>query len=590
MQTIQLFIAATHFPLPLYATFTPSSPPSPWPAPHWHSAVQLSPKPRPMQAASCSKSSRPRPRRSPAAPSIPAQTAAAALPADNTPVRVTGFAFEGNSVISSEALANLLADQRGDAVPFGQLRASLARINAAYAAQGYFLARALIPRQDLAGGGAGSGVGAGTLRIQILEGRLGQISSSLQGKPLETAQATLRAQGIVPGIALRQEALERSLLLISERVGAETSVALAPGSSTGSTDISLQTPVTPKNWSAQISLDNSGNRYSGELRALADLSVRHLATPGDALQLRSQLSSGIKNLNIGYSLPIGYDGLRLEVQASHLSYELCCQFAALQAEGSASQWGLALRYPLVLRAERSINLEGGYARRHSKDETFGATTADKIATPVHLALSFNDSSAAQGRLLQNGRVALIRGQLDQRVFVNPNTPKRYGKLQANYGASYFTGSSQWLFKANGQAAQTNLDSSEKLSLGGPNGVRGWPVGEASGDSGAVLSVEWRKPLGAQAGSGFTFSAFADTGQITQHNNLWPAALPAGQPNSYSLSSVGIGLAYQAGRNWSLSAQVARGLGKNPGRNLATGANSDGRTRNTQLWVNAVVGF
>ncbi|MFM7330237.1 MAG: ShlB/FhaC/HecB family hemolysin secretion/activation protein [Brachymonas sp.] len=400
----------------------------------------------------------------------------------------------------------------------------------------------------------------------------------------------MRAQGVESGIALRQEPLERSLMLISERLGSETTVALSPGSSTGSTDIALQTPAAPKNWSAQLSMDNSGNRYSGELRVLADLSVRHLATVGDSVLLRSQLASGIKNLSLGYSLPIGHDGMRLDAQASHLSYELCCQFAALQAKGSASQWGLGLRYPLVLNAQRSVSLEGGFTRRHSKDETFGATTADKIATPVNIALSFNDSSAAQGRLLQNGRVALIRGKLDQRAFVNPNTPKSYGKLQASYGASYFSGSSQWLFKANGQATQSNLDSSEKMSLGGPNGVRGWPIGEASGDSGMVMSVEWRKALGAQAGSGFSFAAFADTGQITQHKNLWPAALPAGQPNSYNLSSVGVGLSYQAGRDWSVNAQVARGLGKNPGRNLATGANSDGRSRNTQLWVNASIGF
>lgn len=86
-----------------------------------------------------------------------------------------------------------------------------------------------------------------------------------------------------------------------------------------------------------------------------------------------------------------------------------------------------------------------------------------------------------------------------------------------------------------------------------------------------------------------FSAFADAGQITQHKKLWATALPAGQPNSYTLSGIGIGLSYLSGQNWSISTQLARGLGKNPGRS-ATGLNSDGRSRNTQLWVNASVGF
>jgi hemolysin activation/secretion protein len=167
---------------------------------------------------------------------------------------------------------------------------------------------------------------------------------------------------------------------------------------------------------------------------------------------------------------------------------------------------------------------------------------------------------------------------------------------------------QWLFKASGQAGLTNLDSSEKFSLGGANGVRGWPAGEATGDSGLLLTAEWRyqfmstprsidkgsSPISLKNQGAWTFSAFADAGQITQHNNLWPTALPAGQPNNYNLSSVGIGLAYQAPasathRGWSLSTQLARGLRQNPGRSAA-GLNSDGRQRNTQLWVNTAVAF
>jgi hemolysin activation/secretion protein len=43
--------------------------------------------------------------------------------------------------------------------------------------------------------------------------------------------------------------------------------------------------------------------------------------------------------------------------------------------------------------------------------------------------------------------------------------------------------------ANAQFADKNLDSSEKLSLGGATGVRAYPSGEASGDEGRKLSVD-----------------------------------------------------------------------------------------------------
>ncbi len=222
-----------------------------------------------------------------------------------------------------------------------------------------------------------------------------------------------------------------------------------------------------------------------------------------------------------------------------------------------NQWSLSARYPLLLSSQRSLYLEANLTRRHS---------------------------------------------IDQAIAPNPNTPKSYRKLKADYAATAFVHTNQqWLFKANTQAAFTNLGSSEKFSLGGANGVRGWPAGEASGDSGAILSAEWRyqfmstarneyageRSNSSQTAGAWVFSAFADAGQITQHKNLWASALPAGQANGLSLYSLVLVLAYVSGPRWSINTQVARGLGKNPGRS-ATGLNSDGRSSNTQMWVTAVV--
>ena len=44
---------------------------------------------------------------------------------------------------------------------------------------------------------------------------------------------------------------------------------------------------------------------------------------------------------------------------------------------------------------------------------------------------------------------------------------------------------------NGQFASKNLDISEKMGLGGANGVRAYPEGEAYGDQGYVLNLEAR---------------------------------------------------------------------------------------------------
>jgi hemolysin activation/secretion protein len=269
-----------------------------------------------------------------------------------------------------------------------------------------------------------------------------------------------------------------------------------------------------------------------------------------------------------------------------------------------NQWSLGAKYPLILSSERSLILEANYTRRQSIDQTFAARNADKTATPATLALAWNDSSAFDGRLLQNGRFAFTSGKLNQKIAPNPNTPGSYRKLRLDYAATAVVqANQQWLFKANTQTALTNLDTSEKFSLGGANGVRGWPAGEASGDSGAIVAVEWRYQLSSEsrnvdAGLSsvssqnqgvWTLSVFADAGQITQQKTPTATSLPPGISNSYKLSSAGVAMAYRSSGGWNLSAQVAKGLGGNPGKSAA-GLNSDGRKKNTQLWVSAGMSF
>jgi hemolysin activation/secretion protein len=61
-----------------------------------------------------------------------------------------------------------------------------------------------------------------------------------------------------------------------------------------------------------------------------------------------------------------------------------------------------------------------------------------------------------------------------------------------------------------QMGNKNLDSSEKLSLGGPTSIPGYAGGEASGDRGvqAKVAVRW------QFLPGLALSAFTDYGKLT----------------------------------------------------------------------------
>ena len=84
-----------------------------------------------------------------------------------------------------------------------------------------------------------------------------------------------------------------------------------------------------------------------------------------------------------------------------------------------------------------------------------------------------------------------------------------------------------------QRAANNLDPSEKLGLGGVNGVRAYPNGEAYGDNGWVAQTEVRYALGT-----LVPFAFYDAGQIDISKSAWTATA-----NRRALAGGGVGVRY-----------------------------------------------
>jgi len=134
----------------------------------------------------------------------------------------------------------------------------------------------------------------------------------------------------------------------------------------------------------------------------------------------------------------------------------------------------------------------------------------------------------------------------------------------------------------------NLDSSEKFLLGGPAGVRGHAVGEASGDSGWLASAELRRDFHLSQGITTQALLFVDHGRVRQHIDPWAGSVMPWTGNSYGLSSAGVGLNVQ-GERWTVRSAWAHRLGDNPGRSAA-GLNADGQRDNQYLWLQASLRF
>ena len=137
---------------------------------------------------------------------------------------------------------------------------------------------------------------------------------------------------------------------------------------------------------------------------------------------------------------------------------------------------------------------------------------------------------------------------------------------------------------NGQLATKNLDSSEKFSLGGPFGVRAFPVNEALGDEGYLMNFELRYEVYEHV----ELVGFIDHGGITLHNNPWPDA-NTGVPNHYTLSGGGVGINWVVPGNFVIRGSMAQRIGSNPARSL-DGSDSDGTHKAPHFWVSLSKSF
>ncbi len=143
----------------------------------------------------------------------------------------------------------------------------------------------------------------------------------------------------------------------------------------------------------------------------------------------------------------------------------------------------------------------------------------------------------------------------------------------------------------GQFAGGNLDSSQKFILGGPTGIRAYPVGEAPGDEGHAVTVEARYDLPDMPERVLVqVLAFYDMGRVTLHKNPWPNSVNTiTGKNRYRLSGAGAGLNVSVPGRLSVRVAYAHRLGSNDGRTVA-GSNSDNRSDSGRFWVRGIVWF
>jgi hemolysin activation/secretion protein len=497
------------------------------------------------------------------------RTETAADPVASTErIRVNKVLVTGNSLFDEADLVAVAAVRPGSDLSLAELREAAARIAAFYNARGHILAQAYLPAQD---------VKDGAVTIAIVEGRYGRIEVR-NGTGLSDRIATNALAALNRRNSVKAAPLERRLLLLSDIPGLKVRSTLAPGAEVGTSDLTVD--LTPgRRLSGSLEADNGGNRYTGAYRAGGSIDLNNPSGIGDRLSLRLLGSTG--GLGYGraaYQAPVGNATLGLAF--THLRYELGREFESLRAEGTADIASIFGSYPLIRSRDSNLYALAGADFKWLSDRIdLVSTRSDKTSRALTLGLSGDSRDGLGG----GGRNVLSAGwsfgdlhfksAIDRAAdALTAGTEGRFSKLQFSAARLQTVSGPLSLYAAlRGQLAFGNLDSSEKMELGGAYGVRAYPEGEAYGDEGFLATLEARLALNRWTGAlpgEFGLFGFADVGRIQFADDPWFAG-----SNSARRSGIGGGLSWAAPGGAVLRTSYARKLGNAA---ATSGPDKDGR--------------
>lgn len=476
--------------------------------------------------------------------------------AEGARVLVNELRFTGASAFTQAELLSATGFVPGTESTLPQLQAMAGRVTAHYRERGYFVANAYLPAQDIS---------THVVTIAVSEGRHGDVILRNKSRLSDSLiHQVLGDPGTGEPILI--EPLESRLLRLSDIPGVNIRSTLAPGTAPGSSDLIID--VDPyRQVTGFVDADNAGNPYTGEYRVGGQLNLNNLAGRGDVASLRLLTSgSGLKYGRASYQTMLG----RATVGAAYswLEYELGKQFRPLGANGTAKVTSLFGSLPLI--RSRDTNLYTGLTFEHREFEDrldlFPAANRLADADVVSLSLYGDHRDGLFGGGANRFHLMLSGGRLDIRSPMPRAIDAMTARTNGDYAKLWFHGSRvqhvtdtlSLSAAVTGQLASKNLDPSEKLVLGGMDGVRGYPQGEGVGDEGVIASLEARLLLARMSDhipGQLHLLGFVDAGRVTINKDPW---FPG--DNERSLSSAGVGLTWSEPANWSVRTYYAWALG------------------------------
>ncbi len=504
-------------------------------------------------------------------------------------VEIKGYQFKGNTLLSNDELQTIVESWKNKALTLAELKDVTVAIQEAYAKKSR-IAQASVPPQEIQDG---------LLLVEIVEGKFGTAHAQVVEQDRKLRFPTENAEKFVTqinksGRYIDAQNIYRSITTLNELPGVRASGSFEAGEAVGVSDIKVSLRSTPL-LSGLVAASNYGSASTGEAQAIGNLNINNPFGIADVIRLDAIQSQGSSYVQGSYMLPLAFNSLKFGVQASYLTYKTLSDWSPKPSEGDATTFGFNATYALTRKPGKHLSLRVAYEDRAYSNESAGVKISEYDVNALTLGLNAYLVDSATSSI--NLGVNAVFGDLDITNADQLATDVRTTKTQGSFEKITFNISrtqelsilenTNWLVSAYGQLASKNLNSSEQFYLGGPYGVRAYPVSQGGGSQGAVVSTELQRFIADD----WLATVFIDVGVVEQYKDVFLGW--AGQSNAsnvYTLAATGLTLKYTY-KNFTLLGTGAYRIGDNP-LHTFTGQqlNADNDYKDVQFWIRGSLDF
>jgi hemolysin activation/secretion protein len=380
-------------------------------------------------------------------------------------------------------------------------------------------------------------------------------NASLEKRYSEQIQRRL-AKYVVPGSEVDTLSLEQNLDNISFDMPLELALKIRP---LGLDQVELIVDVTEKSHSigkiinGGIQFNDYGLHQYGRYQGLGTLTLEGL-TPGSSLNLLTQGAEGLAYGRVDYDMPWSLIGGHLRVWAN-TAYSADIIDSKSASEVFTVQYGLGTTHILGSFRDKVLKSYVDISQRstESKLQSSGMKINSIFDNQLKLNFTLGNESLATDNV-EHYELMVVTGIDDNHgEYVYAGASGSFQKNLNDQGLYFVTHA-----KAQG-LTNRNLNSYNRIALGGVNGVRAYTTVDGLGDIGGMWSVELRQKYAMNHYGGI----FYDGGVVKENNNAI-----SGQYNSaYFLQGVGISLGGML-KPFNYSASFAKGIGGYDGYNTS----------------------